>query len=80
MEQNSGRKRGNFPMREKIEELYSILGSHNLVAEALEYSPRQYLNIRKKIMENLPIQPRIEALISWKLKELKENSFVAKKG
>ncbi|MDL2279252.1 hypothetical protein LJC15_01130 [Desulfovibrio sp. OttesenSCG-928-G11] len=67
-------------MKEKINQLVSILGSHMAVAEALEYSERQYRNIRNKILLNEPIGPRIEALISWKLKELQSQGDSAKKG
>lgn len=67
-------------MKDKIDALITILGSHTAVAETLEYSDRQYRNIRNKILLNEPIGPRIEALISWKLKELQSQADSPKKG
>lgn len=67
-------------MKEKIDQLFSLLGSHLAVAEALEYSERQYRNIRNKILSGERISPRIEALISWKLKELQSQTPLSGKG
>lgn len=67
-------------MKEKIKQLASMLGSHMAVAEALEYSDRQYRNIRNKILSGKPVRPRIEVLISWKLKELQSQANSPKKG
>ena len=60
-------------MREKTERLLYLLGTNEAIAEALEYTPRQYRNIRNKILRGEDVSPRIMALISLKLGEL-ENS------
>ena len=57
-------------MREKTNRLLVLLGTNEAVAEALEYTPRQYRNIRNKILRGEDISPRIMALISLKLSEL----------
>ena len=50
-------------MQEIINELCRLLGSHSAVAELLQYSDRQYLNIRQKIARNQPLTPRVELWI-----------------
>jgi hypothetical protein len=50
-------------MQEIVNELCRLLGSHSAVAELLQYSDRQYLNIRQKIARSQPLRPRIELWI-----------------
>ena len=50
-------------MQEIINELCRLLGSHSAVAELLQYSDRQYLNIRQKIARGQSLKPRIELWI-----------------
>jgi len=50
-------------MQETINELCRLLGSHSAVAELLQYSDRQYLNIRQKVAQNQPLKLRIELWI-----------------
>ena len=67
-------------MREKTDRLLYLLGTNEAVAEALEYTPRQYRNIRNKILRGEEISPRIMALISLKLGELENSSVKPAKG
>jgi hypothetical protein len=50
-------------MQEILNELCRLLGSHSAVAERLQYSDRQYLNIRQKVAQHKPLKPRIELWI-----------------
>jgi len=50
-------------MQEILNELFKRLGSHSAVAELLQYTDRQYLNIRQKVAQNQPLKPRIELWI-----------------
>jgi hypothetical protein len=50
-------------MKTILEQLYSLLGSHEAVAELLQYSNRQYLNIRQRVERGGTLKPRIELWI-----------------
>lgn len=60
-------------MQEIINELCRLLGSHSAVAELLQYSDRQYLNIRQKIAHNQPLKLRIELWILANYRLLKKD-------
>ena len=60
-------------MQEIIYELCKQLGSHSAVAERLQYTDRQYLNIRQKVARNQPLKPRIELWILTNYKLLKKD-------
>ena len=60
-------------MQEIISELYRLLGSHAAVAERLQYTDRQYLNIRQKIARNQPLKHRIELWILTNYRLLKQD-------
>ena len=59
-------------MQEILDELCKLLGSHSAVAELLQYSDRQYLNIRQRIARNRPLKPRIELWILANYRQLKK--------
>jgi len=50
-------------MQEILNELCRLLGSHSAVAELLQYSDRQYLDIRQKVARKQPLKARIELWI-----------------
>ena len=60
-------------MQEILNELFNRLGSHSAVAELLQYTDRQYLNIRQKVARNQPLKPRIELWILANYKLLKQD-------
>ncbi len=43
--------------------LFMLLGSHSAAASMLEYTDRQYRNIRRKVEKGEKLQPRIEQWI-----------------
>jgi hypothetical protein len=46
-----------------LEEMLAILGSQSAVAEYLQYSERQYLNIRRRVERGEELKPRVECWI-----------------
>jgi hypothetical protein len=51
-------------MQTILEKLFELLGSHFTVAELVQYSERQYLNIRQRLARGEALNPRIEL---WRL-------------
>ena len=50
--------------------LFKLLGSHSAAASLLEYSDRQYRNIRRKVEKGEALQPRVEQWIVSKYNAL----------
>ena len=50
--------------------LFLLLGSHEATAEALEYSDRQYRNIRRSLEKGQHLNPRTESWLINKSKEI----------
>ena len=50
-------------MKEILKDLFVHYGSYSDVANALQYSDRQYRNIRRKVERGETLQPRIEQWI-----------------
>lgn len=50
-------------MKEMLEGLLRVLGTHTAVAKALGYTDRQYLNIRRKVERGEELNPRVKILI-----------------
>lgn len=64
-------------MNEAINLLLTAYGTHELAADALGYSERQYRNIRQKIAKGDPLPSRITALIDLKLREIQRDCETA---
>ena len=61
-------------MQQIINELFVLLKSHSAVAEFLQYSERQYLNIRQRVARGQALNPRIERWILANYNSLKKES------
>lgn len=57
-------------MFDAVDGLFVRFGSHEKVAEALGYTPRNYRKIRRKIERGESIPLRIEVLLDTKLREV----------
>ena len=57
-------------MREQLEYFHRILGACQAVALYLGYTLRGYMKIRHKVLNGLPLPPRVEALIRLKAEHL----------
>lgn len=57
-------------MNEIFKQLLDYFGSHSAVANALQYSDRQYRNIRRRVERGEALQPRIEQWIMTNFKML----------
>lgn len=64
-------------MNEAINLFLTTYGTHELAADALGYSDRQYRNIRQKVMKGESLPPRITALIDLKLREIQRGCETA---
>jgi hypothetical protein len=61
-------------MKEIIDLLFHLKGSHTAVARALGYTGRQYRNIRKKVETGERLHPRVETFIRVKSQIIQGNS------
>lgn len=57
-------------MRKQLEYLHQSLGACQAVADYLGYTLRGYMKIRHKVWADLPLPPRVEALIRLKAEHL----------
>lgn len=58
-------------MKEIFDQLFELLGSHSAVADTLQYSDRQYRNIRRRVERGQALQPRVEQWIMANFRLLK---------
>ncbi len=58
-------------MEEILKALFEYYGSYSDVANALQYSDRQYRNIRRRVERGETLQPRIEQWIVTNFELLK---------
>jgi hypothetical protein len=61
-------------MKEIIDLLFHLKGSHTAVARALGYTGRQYRNIRKKVESGERLHPRVETFILVQSQIIQGNS------
>lgn len=61
-------------MKEIIDLLFHLKGSHTAVARALGYTGRQYRNIRKKVENGERLHPRVETFLLVKSQMIRGNS------
>lgn len=61
-------------MKEIIDLLLHLKGSHTAVARALGYTGRQYRNIRKKVENGERLHPRVETFLLVKSQMIQGNS------
>jgi hypothetical protein len=61
-------------MQKVINELFVLLKSHSAVAAYLQYSVRQYQNIRQMVARGQALNPRIERWILASYNSLKKES------
>jgi len=59
-------------MKEMLEGLLRVLGTHTAVAKALGYTDRQYLNIRRKVERGEELNPRVKILIHVRTQMLQD--------
>ena len=59
-------------MQTILDKLFELLGSNSAVAELLQYSERQYLNIRQRVACGEALNPRIELWILTKYTMVKK--------
>ena len=58
-------------MKETIEHLESLFPSQKEAAAAMEYSERQWRNIRRKVEKGIPLPPRTELWLYSKYQTLR---------
>lgn len=63
-------------MKEMLEGLLRVLGTHTAVAKALGYTDRQYLNIRRKVERGEELNPRVKILIRVRMQMLHDGEMV----
>lgn len=61
-------------MKEIIDLLFRLKGSHTAVARALGYTERRYRNIRGKVEAGQRLHPRVETFIRVKSQIIQGNS------
>ena len=64
-------------MKEMLEGLLRVLGTHTAVAKALGYTDRQYLNIRRKVERGEELNPRVKILIRVRTQMLQDEGEAA---
>jgi hypothetical protein len=61
-------------MKDIIDLLFYLMGSHTAAARALGYTGRQYRNIRKKVENGESLHPRVETFLLVKSQMIQGNS------